>query len=63
MSGAGAGEQMSGRPLAVYNNNVKRDEIGTGSAGKREKWKKGNNGEGVINFAQSPPPAELSFKI
>lgn len=35
----------------------------TGSAGKQEKWKKGNNGEGVINFAQSTPPAKLSFKI
>lgn len=42
------------------NNNVKRDEIGTRSAGKVEK---GNNEEGVINFAQSPPPAEHSFKI
>lgn len=50
-------------PSEAYNNNVKRDEIRTGSAGKREKWKKGNNGEGVINFAQSPPAAKLSFKI
>lgn len=49
--------------MGYRNNKVKRDEIGTESAGKQEKWKKGNNGEGVINFAQSPPPAKLSFKI
>lgn len=51
------------RSTGYRNNKVKRDEIGTESAGKQEKWKKGNNGEGVINFAQSPPPAKLSFKI
>lgn len=51
-------------PPAPYNNKVKRDEIETGSAGKQGKWKKGNNGEGVINLAQSSPAAaKLSFKF
>lgn len=51
---------MAARPAA--NNNVKRTRYEQ-EARETGKWKKGNNGEGVINFAQSLPPAKLSFKI